>query len=338
MEPVRILAIDGGGIRGIIPAVVIAHISESLNRPVTRLFDAMAGTSTGGIIALGLAVGASRDEPKFSPSEVLDLYLEHGEEIFPPKTDPGLGKPSLLGRGDSWGAIGRLFSPSGGNKKFGGNARFQAGPLEDLLQRYFGESRLKDLTVPTLVTSFDMARMQPVVFRQGANEPDTDQLIWKVARATSAAPTYFLPLELDAGGQPKYLVDGGVWANNPAALAYTAFSEPARETVVVSIGTGHPRPEPPPTYSALITRPWPRVAVDMLQVSMRGSSAAAHVLMSQLSDSIRSLHYFRLDVELTGGAEMADVSSQNLASLRDAGTRLIEEQGSAIAELMDFLT
>ena len=334
--PLRILAIDGGGIRGIIPATVIAHIQGHLKRPVTRLFDALAGTSTGGIIALGLGIGASRDEPRYSPMQLLELYLEHGEEIFPTATDPGFGKPSLFGRGDSTGAIRRLFAPFGGTPSTSGNARYEPTKLEALLKEYFEDARFDELTVEALITSFDMASMQPVIFRSGV-EPGTRQLVRDIARATSAAPTYFPPLELQDADRASYLVDGGVWANNPSALAYAAFSEPARETVLVSLGTGHPRPAAPRPYAELITRAWPLVAGDILQVGMTGSGAGAHILLTQLASRIPSLHYFRLDIELTGGAALDDVSPANLKALQAVGAQLIEDEAAQLSELMALI-
>src|SRR3954467_10809136 len=79
-RPLRILAIDGGGIRGIIPAVVLAEIERLAKRPVAALFDLIAGTSTGALLALGLTVGSQR--PDWSAQDLVDLYMNEGPEIF----------------------------------------------------------------------------------------------------------------------------------------------------------------------------------------------------------------------------------------------------------------
>src|SRR3954463_2533024 len=78
-----LLALDGGGIRGVIPARALQRIEERMGRPISELFDMVAGTSTGGILALGLTAPAPGGGPRFAASDLLALYMEHGREIFP---------------------------------------------------------------------------------------------------------------------------------------------------------------------------------------------------------------------------------------------------------------
>jgi uncharacterized protein len=78
---IKVLAIDGGGIRGIIPATILSEIQKRLARDLVEVFDLIAGTSTGGIIALGIGTRCKDDGP-YSPSELVDLYVQNGPAIF----------------------------------------------------------------------------------------------------------------------------------------------------------------------------------------------------------------------------------------------------------------
>jgi len=192
---VRILSIDGGGIRGLIPAVVLAELEARAGRPAAELFDLIAGTSTGGIIAC--AVGTGRPA-----ADLVGLYREEGPRIF----------SRSLGR--------RVASAEGLLDE-----RYDDTALNDALRRYLGDARLADSRVPLLVTAYDLHARAPVLFERG------DAPMWVAARATSAAPTYFEPL-LHEG---RSLVDGGVYATNPAMFAYARHPD-AR--VLASLGTG----------------------------------------------------------------------------------------------------
>jgi patatin-like phospholipase/acyl hydrolase len=219
MPKYRILSFDGGGIRGLVSAVLLQRIGEALEAD-SWLFkaDLLAGTSTGALLALGLARGPS-------PAELRALYEERGSEIFD----------------DSWlddlADIGRIAGADYGSEK-----------LERILRRTLGEStRLGDLGRRVLVPAFDLdnedpdparRRWKPKIFHNFPG-PDSDgaALAWKVAMYTTAAPTYF----------PSYegYVDGGVFANNPSMCALAQAQDrrwadrPAlKDVVLLSIGTG----------------------------------------------------------------------------------------------------
>ena len=216
----RILSLDGGGIRGIFPAAILAGLERSYTggRSISAFFDLVAGTSTGGILALGLGAG-------IDASALLDLYLKEGGQVFPPFPDTGYGRVKRWLRG--YGhyahhlydrqALQRLLT-----KKFD--------------KRLFGESRLR-LCIP----AFEGKHSEVLVFKT-PHHPDykTDRFeqMLTVALATAAAPTYFRPLE--HGGYT--LVDGGVWANNPTMLAViealTCFEISREQIDVLSIGCG----------------------------------------------------------------------------------------------------
>jgi patatin-like phospholipase/acyl hydrolase len=199
---VRILAIDGGGIRGLIPALVLAEIERRTGRRIAQLVDLIAGTSTGGILACAL----SRPDP-LPAAEIAGLYDQEGPKIF----DRSLLKTIT----SADGYLDELYSDAG---------------LVAALKRYLDDTRLADATVPVLLTAYDLEARKAVLLRS----TDGGELsMVDAAHATSAAPTYFEPVRVGA----LTLVDGGVCSVNPAM---TAYAEVAGQTldVLASLGTG----------------------------------------------------------------------------------------------------
>jgi uncharacterized protein len=219
MAKYRILSIDGGGIRGIIPVVLLERLGAAAGAPAwLDSVDLIAGTSTGGLIALALAAGKSLPE-------IRDMYAAKGSEIF----DRSL-----------WRVIGSLGSLIA--------AKYELENLKRVVEPFLGRStRLADLRRRVLIASFDLdsggrhphARTwKPKLFHNFPG-PDSDgeQLAWKVGLATSAAPTYFSPSD--------GFVDGGVYAANPSMCALAQTQDPRipvatriDEVVMLSLGTG----------------------------------------------------------------------------------------------------
>lgn len=216
----RILSLDGGGIRGVFTASLLAGFEEQYldNQPVGRYFDLVAGTSTGGIIALGLGAG-------LRASKILQLYVEHGNEIFPPNGPGPLGAVKSGMR-----SFLKLF-----------RYRYDRRALDRLLEQVFGDMRLEESRTRLCIPSFDGRHGEVYVFKT-PHHPDFRldgiETMRKVAAATAAAPTFFRPLR--EGGYT--FVDGGLWANNPVMVAVVdALSsfDVARDRIsVLSLGCG----------------------------------------------------------------------------------------------------
>ena len=215
----RILSFDGGGIRGLLTVVLLERLEQEVPGWIDRA-DLLAGTSTGALIALGLARG-------MSPAEVRELYERHGREIF---HDTWL---------DNIQDLGRLAGAGYDNVR-----------LKRVLKERFGDLRLKDLRRRVLIPAFDLDNEAADPARRAwaakffhnvpGSDSDGDRLVRDVALYTTAAPTYFP----SADGY----IDGGVVANNPslAALAQTqddradAAPPPLRRVRLLSLGTGRP--------------------------------------------------------------------------------------------------
>ncbi len=193
----NVLSIDGGGIRGVIPAVLLKHIEEKVGKRVADIFDLIVGTSTGGILAAGLTVPKRDGTPKFSAEDMLALYADRGREIF--------DRSFWRGITSAGGAL---------------DEQYDHKPLEKILKEYLGDSTLKDCIVPIVLTSYDIEKRQPYFFktRRAREKKDRNHYLRDAARATSAAPTYFEPTvtaSLASKSTRRVLIDGGVFVNNP---------------------------------------------------------------------------------------------------------------------------
>lgn len=328
-----VLAIDGGGIRGVIPAHVLQAIEERLKRPICDLFDMIAGTSTGGIIALGLTKPKSpgSHEPAFAASELVELYTGHGAEIFP---------NSL-----AW----RIRSIEGLV-----DDRYPVGPLQALLKEKFGDTKLSEALREVVIPSYDLSGPAPFFFKRTYARDQTHQWdveMWRVARATSAAPTYFDPAELPPfeNEGDHALVDGGVFANNPAVSAYAealSLYPGDVEIQVVSVGTGQARPgEPghsggPIMYQEAQHWGFAKWARPILNVVLDGVAKTVDYQLTQLCQhGDGNPRYHRLESPLpTASAAMDNVASENLDRLLADAETLIESQPDKLDQICAVLT
>ena len=204
----RILVIDGGGIKGIVPASFLSHVEESLRVPIAAYFDLIVGTSTGGIIALALGLG-------LSARDILAFYEQRGPEIF-------YGNPRFR-------ACRRWF-----------RAKYDPRPLRSALEDVFGKRTLGESTKRLVIPSLNIDTGEVHVWKTAHDprfERDYKSHVVDVALSTAAAPTYF-PTHRLACGTP--LIDGGTWANNPIAVALVEaigiLKWPADSLRVLSLG------------------------------------------------------------------------------------------------------
>ncbi len=302
----RVLAIDGGGIRGLIPALVLAELERRSGRRTFELFDLIAGTSTGGIVACALCA------PEALPaSELVKLYEEEGPEIF---------DRSLFQRIRS--AEGVL------------DEKYDDAALDRALERFLATKRLAETKPDLIVPAYDTALPGPYFFKssKARETPETDDFpLSVVARATSAAPTYFEPVE--AG--ERSLVDGGVFAANPAmcGLAEVLNTVAPRDVVLVSLGTGertHRR-----QFDEIKDWGVAKWARPILDVVFDGVSDAVHY---QLERVLGPERYWRLQIELTlASDDLDDATEDNLAKLRGHAEDLIRDRSADLDAIVAAL-
>lgn len=306
--PRRVLSIDGGGIRGIIPALVLTHLERHTGKPCCELFDLMVGTSTGGMLALGLSLKNEVGGPLFSARQLVKLYEEHGAEIF---------EQSLWRKVRSVGGI--------------LEEAYSHEALEAILDRYFGARTLAECGVPTMVTSYDIQHRR-TVFLKSWHTDHAELLCSEAARATSAAPTYFEPAQMSWGEETRTLIDGGVFINSPSVSAYAEAQKlfPSDRIAMLSIGTGElTRPIP---YEAARTWGSALWVMSLLDCMFDGvSKAADHQMRLFLGED-----YVRLQTPLHYASDdMDDASNGNIRNLKQTAKELIKREAAAIQRFLE---
>lgn len=185
----RILSIDGGGIKGLYSAAILEKFESKFNTCTSDHFDMICGTSTGGLIALGLSL-------KIPAKDISLFYEKKGEAIFPRQNDfiSVLKQTFLSGKYNNKG-------------------------LKKALYEVLGDKKIKDSNNLLCIPSYSLTEHKPVVFKYDHSHlnRDNDTLMRDVALATSAAPTYFPLAELESYDNNQF-IDGGVWANNPSLV------------------------------------------------------------------------------------------------------------------------
>ncbi len=273
----RILAIDGGGIRGIYPAHILRCIEERLRINLYDAFDMIAGTSTGSIIAAGIAIG-------LPANDIVEMYKDHGGKIFqkrnfffPGRRIKGMLQPMV-------------------------DSVYDADYLERLLSDIFRDRRLGEIEKPLLLPSTDIGNGCVHVLKSGYSEDftrDNNVLVKDAVLASCSAPTYFNPHKLDH----YLLADGGLWANNPALAA--VIDAQRRHGVhlddiqILSIGTGHSRT----MYGTSTSRKWGLITgwkhkefINFI-LSLQSQSALNYLNLQLHSDQIMRID-FKSDLPL----------------------------------------
>lgn len=320
---VKVLAIDGGGIRGIIPALVLAEIERRTGKGTAELFDLIAGTSAGGIIALGLTrpSTAGGGKPEHTAKALCRFFKEDGQRVFERSIWRRMGSVS--------GWLEEKYSSKG---------------IEEVLKEYGGSARLSEALTEVLVTSYNIEVREPYFFkRKKAQAEGQDFPIWEVGRATSAAPTYFEPIKLRA--ENFALIDGGVVANNPAmcALVEARKLHPGqKDFLVVSLGTGD-HAHPIPFRKA---RRWGKVGwlweSRILEVVFDGVSDAVDYHLGKLLPADR---YYRFQIALHQPGkhvnlptdDLDDARTENIEALESRARELIQDRSEDLETLSQQL-
>jgi patatin-like phospholipase/acyl hydrolase len=299
----KILSLDGGGVRGYLSAKTLANIESYLNKknkeniPIGQRFDFIAGTSTGGIIALALAVGKSA-------KDIEDLYYKNIPVIF----------------GSKQQAFFKKISPWF-------NVKYNSSALEKMVDQVFNDLTLNDVKTHVLVTSVNLDNSKPRFHKSGYFSRNNERLNEKlktIAMATSSAPTYF---KVTTGLDHSHnLIDGGICANNPSLVAlidslqfeknsFLNNSPPKNmdEIMLISVGTGEIG-EMPYESNKLLTGGLISWAKPIHQVLMESQSQLAHFQTKFLLKN----NYLRINPILKFKMELDDVSKiNNLKSLAD---------------------
>ena len=341
----KILSLDGGGIRGVIPCRILEFI-EQQTPPMGKVFDLMAGTSTGGIIALGLSKPDADGRNAYSASDMLALYQDFGKIIFKERFKKGFWEKTISSISDTLDTV--------------TDKAFDHAGLEKQLVARFGDTRLREAITQVLITTYEIQKGRTFYFQSRlAHTSDAENLLMReVARSTSAAPTYFVPSVVKVEGKDQAFVDGGVFANNPSVLAYGDAKELWKRRqgalgfepdvlpddndlpfFMLSIGTGDSSDaislEEAKNWN---TGDWIKPLLD--SVFMRSVAESTHFTMQHLLPkySDGTPRYVRLHPPVPKKhAEMSDASDENIQALLAIADEYIEKNQERLLAICEYL-
>ena len=306
----KILSIDGGGMMGLLPALILKDVEERTGEKVGQLFDLICGTSIGGIMACAFA----QPNPK-SADDMVNLFCNEGKEIF------------------SRTILHAITSVGGWSDSI-----YQEGALEGILHDLFSDTKLSDVETDIFVTSYKLATKEnpgndPLFFNswQARKAQQRNYLLRDVARATSAAPTYFAPeviSSLNRNAPSSLVVDGALVANNPSLCGYieSQHHRSENDVMMLSLGTGFSSS----VYESEEVKDWgkPRWGLRVARLFIEGGSDYAHNSMrNALNKEGQPQRYFRFNMSLDDDDfELDSTDSETLEALGNKAKELIKHK------------
>ncbi|KAH0681459.1 hypothetical protein KY284_022544 [Solanum tuberosum] len=344
---ITILSIDGGGIRGIIPATILTFLESQLQEldgkdaRLADYFDVIAGTSTGGLVTAMLTAPDENHRPLYAAKDITPFYLEHCPKIFPQKKC-GLFAP-----------IGKMVQALIGPKYDG---KYLHKVVKEKLKDTYLSNTITNVVIPT----FDIKKLQPTIFSTYETKRSTccDAKLSDVCISTSAAPTYlpahYFKVEDGKGNVKEHnLIDGGVAANNPGLIAISEVSKEIFKNnpdffpikpmdygrfLVISLGTGAAKCEQ--KYNSLMGAKWGIVdwlfhkgSTPLVEVFTQSSADMVDYHNSVVFQALRSENsYLRIqEDELIGTEASVDVATKkNLERLVEIGEKLLKKPLSRV--------
>jgi patatin-like phospholipase/acyl hydrolase len=314
----RILSLDGGGIRGVIEAVILSEVEKIVKVPLNRYFDLIAGTSTGSILAAAIALGKKSEE-------IIQLYRQRGKIIFP---------------------YTNLFSPQRLNLilKYGPSApKYSDKGLIEVLQAEFGNTKIGDINSPKLlITAYDTLDRQFLVFKNWQTyKPWINTPLWEICVCSSSAPTFFPAHLLTTESKTYSLIDGGIGANNPSACAVAEalrLDHLIKDISVLSIGTGdanQPIPYEKVRSWGLIQWIWQGRLIEVLMDASADVNdyISRQVMSPPELENEAATRYIRLQPKIMKDA-IDDASDENIDRLIRVAQDYVQENKELLASFL----
>ena len=302
----KILCIDGGGIRGIFAIAILQAMEEDYQQPIGNLFDIIAGTSTGAIIAAAVSLNKKMEE-------IQESYKLYSAKIFKPQAKLGLFKTVYSDR----------------------HLRF-------LLKKAFGELTLEDIKKPLLIPAVDITHGNPFIHRSNFGHHETTDLsikIWDAVLSSCSAPVYFPPNNIEN----RYLsIDGGLWANNPSLVCLTeaihGFDKNLEDIKILSIGTGLQQIDlTNENEEHWGVRKWLPFHFPTMKVTPKLLDLALHLSSESISYHCRLLlkeHYLRINEDLGEEIPFDDVNF--MEELSELGRKVYKKQRAEINNFIEL--
>jgi len=308
-----ILSIDGGGVRGIIPAAVLAYLEKKIQEiqkddriRIANLVDFVAGTSTGSIISAAMLIPDEKGKPKYNMDDIVQMYFNFGDQVF--KKRLGHQLKTL------WGLLGPAFPSSN---------------IEPLLLKEMGHAKLSDLIKPVMISGYDIEKRRVNFYtNDDKNQKYEDYYVKDVVRGSTSIPAYFPPARFNYGVDVNTIVDGGVFANNPSLAAYIEVSKTlfkgeekckkrhAHDVLVLSLGTGLIKQKP---FLYKKSKKWGKAQwmMPVIDVLLSSHAEVTNYEMEKIFDAYESPHnYKRLNPPVVlGDPSGLNGSKDNLTNL-----------------------
>ncbi len=336
MKTFRILCIDGGGLRGVVPLTILKKVEELTGKKIHESFDLITGTSTGGLLscALTLKNPIKPNENLYSLDQIMDVYVKRGEEIFPQRTKAG----EFLHKGTD------LFKP-----------KFSDDGIDKVLKDLVKDYRMNDCLNDIMVCAYDLNNNLPLFFKSRAakSSPSQNALLYDICRATSAGPTYLPSFGMNYPNNTEEIfrncIDGGVFVNNPSMAALSEFSNHFHEYLpesinepdidyekvfVLSIGTG--------TYANKVSESGTKNKGELfwvtriVEIMMRGVNMTTHYEMKEMMEE-GNYARFTIAIDSEEHSDMSDSSAETTQYLINATKDQIINKPEKMDELSAFL-
>lgn len=313
-KKVSILSVDCGGVRGIIPTILLNEIEHRTHTASANLFDLMAGSSTGGLITTGLNIPLIDRQPRFTARNMMALFEYESPEIF---------------SSSRWHTITSLFYTL--------RPKYSTYGMDNVLNRYLGDTLVQDSITDLYIPTYDLTSPRTYFFSRHKcrTDPSLAHIKMKdIVRCTTAAPTYFPPKEIFIEDKSYAMVDGGTYLYNPSLSAYNEAMERypnAEDYLVCSLGTGYV----PFSYTQPQSQKggyfwW---ADKFLYSVFHGVSSIAHEQMTQMTSRDNNpYYYFQTTLEYEH-CSLDDTSRGNITYLKEKGFEIVEEKSDEIREL-----
>ncbi len=321
----RILSIDGGGAKGIVPAVILEHIENKLQdlakNPAVRLSDFLdftAGTAAGALTSTMIITPNEKGRPAYTMKEIIDNLFIFSKVYYRKKDWRTL-----------WGKTGSKY------------------PAEEVIAAHlkvFDHWKMKDLLKPTAITGYDILNRAPVIFtNRDGSDKHTDYYVKDIVRGSAASPAWINPVEFRDGVNKNIIVNSNVIANNPGTVAYVEAGKTPEivdkfkmispeNTFLISIGTGQTKL---PSFSFDNVRNWNKSKwFDLVtSMSIQSSTILPHYKLRSLYDAFHcENNYIRLDPTIMlGSSNIMDTSNKNMRHLLQDATNFV----MANKELLD---
>ncbi len=313
---IRILVLEGGGIRGILSAKILEEIEKRTHRPINELFDVMAGSSTGSIqVAILNKPQNNTNKPTYTAKDVLDFYLTDGAKVL---------TPSLWRK--IWtfnGILAPLLTHT---------------DLDISLQKLLGETRLNQSLKPILIPTYDLNTADIFLF-DSTNANQGEKRLKDIVLASTSVPNIYPPFPWDFAEGKHYLIDAGFIDNNPEifSLIYTQQLYPNTPKLILSLGTGYVSSHPDPEA-------WKGGLIDAfgnwMKIIFLGNDHKLNQLMEELKrqKGFGLTYYFRFNPLLPQNVgEFLDASPQNIELLINTADKYISEHSEEIDDLNKLL-